>query len=88
METNPSIALVGYLAGLLTTFAFIPQAWYIWRTRSARDVSLHTFSAFTVGVFLWLVYGVLKAEWPIVIWNGVTLVLAGTILGMKLRFKD
>jgi MtN3 and saliva related transmembrane protein len=88
MQTNDSIALVGYAAGFLTTLAFVPQALYIWRTRSARDVSLHTFCAFTVGVFLWLLYGVLKAEWPIVIWNGVTLVLAGAILGMKLRFKD
>ena len=87
MEHIESIALVGYLAGLLTTLAFVPQALHIWRTRSARDISLHTFSAFTVGVFLWLVYGILKAEWPIVIWNGVTFVLAGLILGMKLRFK-
>jgi MtN3 and saliva related transmembrane protein len=75
------------VAGFLTTLAFVPQALHIWRTRSARDISLHTFSAFTAGVFLWLVYGLFRAEWPLVIWNGVTLVLAGAILGMKVRFK-
>ena len=82
-----STALVGYLAGLLTTLAFVPQVLHIWRTRSARDISLHTFSVFTVGIFLWLVYGILKSEWPIVIANGITFVLAGAILGMKLRFR-
>ena len=80
-------AWIGYVAGLLTTLAFVPQAWYIWRTRSTRDVSLHTFSVFTVGITLWLAYGVLKGEWPIVLWNGVTLLLAIAILVMKLRFK-
>ena len=77
---------VGYAAGLLTTFAFVPQALQIWRTRSARDVSLHTFSAFTVGVALWLAYGLLKGEWPIVLWNAITLALAAAILAMKRRF--
>jgi MtN3 and saliva related transmembrane protein len=77
---------VGYAAGLLTTFAFVPQAWHIWRTRSARDISLHTFSVFTLGVALWLGYGLLKGEWPIVLWNAITLAIAGAILLMKLRF--
>ena len=77
---------VGYAAGMLTTLAFVPQVRQIWKSRTARDVSLHTFSAFTVGVGMWLVFGVLKQEWPIVVWNGITFVLAGMILGMKLRF--
>ena len=88
MAHTESIALVGYVAGFLTTLAFVPQVLHIWRTRSARDISLHTFSAFTVGIFLWLVYGILKSEWPIVISNGITFVLAGAILAMKLRFRD
>jgi MtN3 and saliva related transmembrane protein len=88
MAPTESITLVGYLAGFLTTLAFVPQVLHIWRTRSTRDISLYTFSTFTVGIFLWLVYGILKSEWPIVIANGVTFVLAGAILGMKLRFRD
>ena len=79
-------SVVGYTAGLLTTVAFIPQVRQIWKTRSAKDVSLQTFSAFTAGVALWTVFGLLKGDWPIVLWNAITLLLAGAILAMKLRF--
>ena len=78
--------LLGSAAGLLTTIAFVPQVVKIWRTKSARDVSLHTFVTFTLGVGLWLAYGVVKQEPPIILWNAVTLVLAGAILAMKVRF--
>ena len=77
---------VGLLAGFLTTIAFVPQAWKIWKSKSAKDVSLPTFVAFTIGVALWLTYGILNQELPIIIWNAVTLVLTGAILGMKLKF--
>ena len=77
---------VGLLAGFLTTIAFVPQAWKIWKSKSAKDVSLPTFVAFTIGVALWLAYGILSQELPIIIWNTATLVLAGAILGMKLKF--
>lgn len=79
-------ALIGFAAGFLTTVAFVPQALKIWRTKSAKDVSLHTFLAFTFGVALWLAYGILKQEPPIIVWNAVTLALAGAILAMKLKF--
>jgi len=78
--------LVGLAAGLLTTIAFIPQVVQIWRSKSAKDVSLPAFVAFTLGVGLWLAYGILKQEPPIIIWNTVTLVLAGAILAMKVKF--
>ena len=78
--------VVGMAAGFLTTVAFVPQAAKIWRSRSARDISLRAFSAFTLGVALWLAYGILERELPIIFWNAVTLVLAGAILAMKLRF--
>lgn len=79
-------SLVGFAAGFLTTIAFVPQVLKIWRSKSAQDVSLVTFLAFTAGVALWLVFGILQEELPIVVWNAVTLVLAGAILAMKLRF--
>jgi len=78
--------LIGYLAALLTTLSFVPQAWHTFRTRDVRGISLGMYSVFTVGVALWLVYGVLLAAWPIVVANGVTLSLALTILVMKLRY--
>jgi MtN3 and saliva related transmembrane protein len=79
--------LVGYLAAALTTCSFLPQAWLTFRTRDVRGVSLGMYSVFTLGVALWLAYGVMLRAWPIVIANGVTLALAGTILGMKLRYR-
>ena len=58
----------------------------IWKTRSAKDVSLPTFAAFSVGVGLWLTYGIILHEAPMILWNSVTLVFAVAILAMKLRF--
>jgi MtN3 and saliva related transmembrane protein len=78
--------LIGFAAGLLTTFAFVPQVIHIWKAKSARDVSLHAFAAFALGVALWLAYGIVKQEPPIIFWNAVTLVLAGAILAMKVKF--
>ena len=83
-----STELVGYLAAILTTCSFIPQAWHTFRTRDVRGVSLGMYSVFTLGVALWLLYGLMLAAWPIVIANAVTLTLAATILGMKLRFTS
>ena len=78
---------VGLGAGLLTTCAFVPQVLKIWRTKSAKDISLRTYIAFSLGVAMWLVYGILKQEPPIILWNAVTLVLAIAIVAMKLRFR-
>ena len=82
-----STTLLGLVAGFLTTIAFVPQVWKIWKTRSAKDVSLPTFLAFAAGVALWMVYGIVKQEPPIIIWNAVTLVLAAAIVAMKLKFR-
>ena len=78
--------LVGSAAATLTTIAFVPQAWLTWKSRRADGVSLGTYSIFIVGVALWLVYGLILEAWPIIIANLVTLVLAGFILVMKIRF--
>ena len=78
--------LIGSMAALLTTISFIPQAWHTWRTRDVSGISLLMYSAFTLGVALWLVYGWLLGAWPIIIANAVTLSLALGILGMKLHF--
>ena len=77
---------VGFAAGFLTTIAFVPQVAKIWKAKSAKDVSLPTFIAFTAGVGLWLAYGVLTQELPIIVWNAVTLMLAGAILAMKVKY--
>ncbi|HEV7784008.1 MAG TPA: SemiSWEET transporter, partial [Thermoanaerobaculia bacterium] len=67
---------LGLAAGLLTTAAFVPQVVKIWKAKSANDISLPTFVAFSFGVALWLAYGIAKQEPAIVFWNAVTLALA------------
>ncbi len=56
-----------------------------WRTRSTRDISLGMFLVFSVGILLWLIYGLMVRDAPLTAANAVTLVLAVTILGLKLR---
>ena len=77
--------LLGYAAAALTTCSFVPQAELTLRTRDTRGISLGMYSAFTLGVALWLVYGWLLGEWPIIVANTVTLALAATILVTKIR---
>lgn len=79
--------LVGTLAAVLTTVSFLPQAIHTFRTKDVRGISLGMYSAFTLGVALWLVYGLLLGAWPVVIANCVTLALAAAILVMKLRYR-
>ena len=78
--------IVGSLAAVFTTISFLPQAWHSFKTRDVSGVSLGMYSVFTVGVALWLVYGLLLRAWPIVVANVITLGLAAAILGMKLVF--
>lgn len=78
---------IGYVAAALTTLSFVPQALHTFRTRDVRGISLGMYSAFTLGVALWLVYGVLVAAWPVVVANAITLVLALAILVMTLRYR-
>jgi MtN3 and saliva related transmembrane protein len=77
---------IGYTAASLTTASFVPQAWLTFKTRNVSGISLGMYSAFTLGIALWLVYGLLIEAWPVVIANVITLVLAASILIMRLRF--
>ena len=81
------IDVVGSAAACLTTASFVPQAWQSFKTRDVSGISLGMYSVFTVGVALWLVYGLLLESWPVVVANTVTLVFSIAILVMKLRFR-
>ncbi|MFM2209762.1 MAG: SemiSWEET transporter [Burkholderiaceae bacterium] len=78
--------LIGYIAAFLTTSSFVPQAWLTFRTRDVSGISLGMYSAFTTGIALWLVYGIVIGSWPIIIANIITVALALSILVMKLRY--
>jgi MtN3 and saliva related transmembrane protein len=75
---------IGYAAATLTTASFVPQAWHTFRSRDVSGISLAMYSAFTVGIALWLAYGFLLGAWPVIIANVITLGLAAAILTMKI----
>jgi MtN3 and saliva related transmembrane protein len=75
--------MIGYLAACLTTAAFVPQVWKVYRTRDTRAISQAMYLIFSLGVFFWLIYGWWLGSWPIVLANGVTLLLSLSILWMK-----
>lgn len=75
---------LGYIAATLTTASFVPQAVLTLRTRNVAGISLGMYAAFTLGVALWLAYGVLMGAWPIIVANALTTALAATILVTKI----
>lgn len=77
--------VIGIVAAFLTTASFVPQAWKVLHTRETGAISLVMYSMFTAGVATWLAYGILTTQWSIIIANAITVVLAGTILMIKLR---
>jgi len=79
------ITIIGFIASMLTTAAFIPQVWKVLKTRATRDLSLPMYLAFVIGVACWLAYGILTHDTPVTVANAITLVLSGSVLVMKLR---
>ena len=80
-----SVTLIGLAAAFCTTIAFLPQVIQTWRTRSTKDLSLSMFLVFTTGILLWLIYGLILHDIPLIAANGTTFALSGTILYFKLR---
>ncbi len=79
------IDIIGYLAALLTTFSFLVQAIQSWRTRNLSGISVGMYSMFTLGVGLWLIYGIVIESWPLIVTNALTFLFALSILLMKLK---
>lgn len=77
--------LIGMIAAVLTTLSFVPQAVHIVRTGHTEGISLIMYALFTTGISVWLAYGILLGALPIILSNAVTLVLAATILVLKIR---
>jgi MtN3 and saliva related transmembrane protein len=78
--------ILGFLAAVCTTASFVPQVWHILKTRDTRAISLMMYLLFTVGVVLWLVYGIMIGSTPVIVANSITLVLALVILTCKVRW--
>ena len=79
--------MIGYAAAALTTSAFIPQVVKSWRSRSTGDLSALMLVIFTAGIVLWLLYGLALGALPVILANGLTLVLSATLVAMKLRLR-
>jgi MtN3 and saliva related transmembrane protein len=82
---NSWFEAVGLIAAMLTTSAFLPQAWRIWRTRSARDISLIMYLMLTTGTALWLTYGALIGSFSLVIANLTSLIMVASVLALKIQ---
>ena len=78
--------VIGTVAGTLTTAAYLPQVVKVWRSRSAGDISLQMYILMVTGAGLWVVYGLLLMQWPVIIANGVSLLFTAVILMFKLRY--
>jgi MtN3 and saliva related transmembrane protein len=81
------IEAIGFVAGTLTTLAFVPQVVTTWKSRSGGGMSTATLLAFTTGVGLWVVYGVLQHATSVVVFNTVTFALGLSLIAMKRRFS-
>ena len=82
-----SVTVLGYAAGALTTVSLLPQVIRICKSRSARDISPVMFIIFSIGIALWIIYGVAIDSLPVIAANSVSLVLGLVILWLKLRFR-
>jgi len=81
------IEIVGFLAAILSTFSFLPQVIKTWKSKSAKDLSLGMYLLVSSSVLMWLIYGILQVDWPIILANIVTLSLSLVILYFKIRYK-
>lgn len=75
--------IIGYIAALLTTLAFLPQALHSWQSRDLSGISLPMYALFTTGVALWFIYGIAIQSWPVIVANAITFVFAVLVLILK-----
>jgi len=79
--------LIGPLAAILTTISFIPQVIQVLKTKNTEGISLGMYALFVSGVFLWLIHGIMIQDWPIIVANAVTFVLASIVLYTKIKTR-
>lgn len=82
-----SVTILGFVAGALTTASFIPQLLKAWNTKSTTDISVIMYAWLIVGIALWIIYGIFRNSYPVILANAVTLVIAIAILILKLKYR-
>lgn len=81
------VDILGYSAGAITSLTFLPQVIKTWKERSAKDISLLMFLIAALNEIMWVVYGILKNDWVIILTNAVVLVMSSTMIYFKLKYK-
>jgi MtN3 and saliva related transmembrane protein len=81
------IPCIGYVAGGLAVVSLIPQASRAWRTKQTKDLSVRTFLLLVTSGVLWITYGAMASDWPVIATNAGMVVLNGVILGAKIRYQ-
>lgn len=80
------VTILGLLAGALVTASFIPQIIKIWKLKETKDISLWMYVIFTTGILLWLIYGILIEDLPVIVANVIGLMFASTVLFFKVKY--
>ena len=83
----PHIEIVGLIAAICTTSAFVPQVYKTWRDKSTEAISLTMYLVFLTGTILWLVYGIHIDSISIILANGITALLAFCVVFLKLKYR-
>ena len=81
------IEILGLAAAFVTTSCFIPQVYKIWKEKSTKDISLMMYLTMSLGLTLWLIYGISIKSLPVSLANGITLILVLWIVALKLKYK-
>lgn len=77
---------IGFVAGLATTAANLPQVWKTYRSKSGEGLSFRMLLMLAIGIILWMIYGVMTESLPLIATNGIVLLLILSLIGMKLKF--
>jgi MtN3 and saliva related transmembrane protein len=86
MNMAEPTTIVGFIAGLITTAANVPQVWKTYRNKSGEGLSFRTLLALAIGLGLWITYGIMIKSLPLIATNVVVVLLILSLIGMKLKF--
>jgi MtN3 and saliva related transmembrane protein len=81
------IRYLGYIAGFLTVVSFLPQVMRTWKTRRTKDLSMGMFALIITASVLWIVYGAITADWPVILTNSGMIALNGALAVAKVRYE-
>ena len=81
------VTILGLVAAICTTISFLPQAIKTIKTKQTKDLSLGMYLVLTTGILLWIVYGILIGDLPIILANGITFIFTATILFLIIKYK-